>query len=78
MQQPEGLQQELLKMNRESRGWVLDLVNQLAEARAAARFCWTCGCQRMWGVYRQEAIKKWPWLEFDDDEQVRFDGLEHE
>jgi len=35
MEQPEGLQQELLKMNREARTWVLDIVNQIANARAA-------------------------------------------
>jgi hypothetical protein len=36
---------------------------RLAEAEAAARFCWSCGCQDMWKTYREEAMKKWPWLE---------------
>jgi hypothetical protein len=45
MQQPEGLQQELLKMSRESRAWVLDLVNQLADAGDGDT--WREACQRV-------------------------------
>ena len=40
-----------------------DLEALVREARAAAKFCWSCGCQDMWHVYRTEAMKKWPWLE---------------
>jgi hypothetical protein len=37
MKQPEGLQQELLKMNRESRSWLLEVVGKLAAAEAAMK-----------------------------------------
>lgn len=51
----------------DERGRCVALELQLADARAAARFCWSCGCQDMWKTYREEAMKKWPWMDSDVD-----------
>jgi len=43
------------------------LASKLADARAAARFVWACGKHRMWINYREEAMKKWPWMDSDEE-----------
>jgi hypothetical protein len=39
MQQPPNLQQELLKLNRECRTWILELSNELAKEREQHAHC---------------------------------------
>lgn len=43
------------------------LEKELQDSRAAARFVWACGKHRMWINYREEAMKKWPWMDSDED-----------
>jgi hypothetical protein len=46
---------------------LIDAQVERNDARDAARFCWSCGCQDIWKTYREEAMKKWPWIDSDED-----------